>query len=396
MVFGKSPAFPTVFLCWYAIGSETAAMSKGSISHLIRRLRGGAAILLVARKILLAQAKSFLTRLLNKSPNLKGSFSEIDLRLFQGIVVLRGLYLVRSSEGRRVVEASCREVSIQVQWRELLQGTLVGRAHLSAPHIEIFSDHERHQDGNPQADALLDLCRETQRFMPFHLRSLEVSKGCIEYLSPFTSPPFKLGLDRVSLSATNLTNVGSATSAHVFVEGQTTGKGRFWMRLTLPSPSDTLTFDLQAGLNQINLVELNDVLRAWAKFDLKRGVCSSYAEFSVDHGRYQGFIQPHFQDLDVFAWKKEQSKSLFQICRQAAIAFLTGVFKNQSRDELALNIPISGTFTDANVDTWAAVGSLLKNAFVRSLFPRSEDDNSTRETKRRSRPHFWRRTQSRC
>jgi hypothetical protein len=230
--------------------------------------------------------------------------------------------------------------------------------------------------------------------MPFLLRSLEVSEGCIEYLSQFTSPPFKLTLDKIFLSATNLSNIVSITHAHVFVEGRITGNGRFWLQLTLPSPSDALTFDLQAGLNRVNLVDLNDVLRAYAKFDLKRGNCSIYAEFNVEQGRYQGFVQPHFQDLDVFAWQKDHGKGFLQICRQAAIAFLATLFKNRPRDELALNIPVSGTFDDPDVDTWSAVGSLLRNMFVRSLLPHSEENGNGKETKRWAGFRFWRREPS--
>jgi len=350
-------------------------------------------MLLFARRTLLACAKSFLTRKLNESPNFEGSFEEIDFRLFQGRAALRGVRIAALSQGRRVVKVYCREVSIHLQWRELLHGTLGGRGRIHKQNVEIFADRESDRDGKSQTDALLALCRQTQRFMPFLLRSLEVSDGCIEYLSQFTSPPFKLTLDKILLSATNLSNIASITPAHVFVEGRMTGNGRFWMQLTLPSPSDALTFDLQAGLNRVNLVDLNDVLRAYAKFDLKRGNCSIYAEFNVEQGRYQGFVQPHFQDLDIFAWQKDHGKGFLQICRQAAIAFLAMLFKNRPRDELALKIPISGTFDDPDVDTWSAVGSLLRNMFVRSLLPHSEDIGNGEKTKQSARFRFWSRNQ---
>ena len=372
------------------------AIRKGSISRLIRGLHGSAAVLLFIRKTLLAFAKNLLNRKLNESPNVEGSFEELDFNIFQGRATLRRVHVRTLSKGRRVVEAYCREVSVDIQWRELLHGTLVGRVQLREPHVEIFADGESDRDGRFQSDALLALCRQTRRFMPFRLRSLEVIKGRIEYLSRSTSPAFKLALDRISLVATNLTNIASGRTAHVFVEGRTTGNGRFWMRLKLPSPSEALTFDLQAGLNHVNLVDLNDVLRAYARFDLKRGNCSIYAEFNVEQGQYQGFVQPHFRDLDVFAWQKDHGKGFLQICRQALIAFLAALFKNQPRDELALKIPISGAFDDPDVDTWSAVGSLLNNMFVHSLFPRSEDGGPGKETKLSGLFRFWRREPSPC
>jgi len=371
-----------------------------TIVKLIRGLRSGAAALVFGQKILQAWARNYLTRKLNESPDLEAAIGNLELRLLQSLAVVRDVRLTKLSGGRRMVEARCREISIHIQWRELLRGTLMGSAHLREPHIEIFADRARNskdQAKEPQIDALLALCRETQRFMPFHLQSLEITEGGIDYVSQFTSPPFKLTLDRVSLSATHLTNIPAAeTMAHVSVEGRTTGQGRFWLQLTLPSLADALTFDLQAGLNHVNLVDLNDLLRAYAKFDLKRGICSIYSEFAVEDGRYQGYIQPRFQNLDVFAWEKEHGKSFLQVCRHAVIAFLAGAFKNKPRDELALNVPISGTFDDADVDVWSAVGSLLRNAFIRALLPVPQKNASEKETRPRPRFRFWQRKHAPC
>ena len=367
-------------------------MRKGTFLELIRRLRGGVAMFVFARRILQTWVKNYLTRRLNESRNLEASLGEVELYFLQGQAVVRQIRLTKMSEGRRVVEAHSREISIHIQWRKLLHGTLVGHAILLEPHVEIVADRESDPDGKSLSDVLLAICRESQRLMPFHLRSLEAIDGRIEYVSKFTSPPFKLTLDSVSLSATNLTNIAApafVTNAHVLLEGRTAGNGQFWVRLTLPSSADALTFDLEAGLNRVNLVELNDVLRAYAKFDLKRGICSIYSEFKVEGGRYEGYIQPRFQDLDIFAWQKEHGKSFLQICRQAAIAIVARILKNQGRDELALNIPISGAFDEPDVDTWSAVGSLLRNAFDLSLLPHSPQNGSRRETKWWSHLNPW-------
>jgi hypothetical protein len=359
---------------------------KGTVSRVIEGLHSSADVILVIRSALLALGKNFLIRKFNKSPNFEGSFGTLDVNLLQGALVLRGLNFAKLSEGRRVLEGSCDEVSSSIQWRELLRGTLVGCIHINRPRLEILADRESDGNGKPPAEALLDLCREMQGFLRFHLESLEVSKGRVEYISQFTSPPFKLALDGISLLATNLTNIAVPrrdAAARILMKGQTTGKGRFWMRLTMPSLSDALTFELQAGVDRVDLVDLNDLLRAYAKFDVRRGLCSINAEFKVQQGFYNGFVQPHFKNLDVFAWQKEHGKSFYQLCRQAAIALFASLFKNQPRDELSLKIPISGTFSDADVDTWAAVGSLLKNMFVRSWFTRFQSKDS------QTQPHRW-------
>ena len=319
--------------------------------------------------------KNLLIRKLNSSPNLKGGFAALELHWLQGLAVLRKVYLTRLADDQPVVELYYEEIRLHVEWRPLLHGAVVGRMELREPRLQIVASQARSNPNRSPGDALLALCRETRHFMPFHLRSVEVHDGRVEYLSQNTSPPFTLNLERVTVHASNLTNiteVAAEDSAQVVVTSRTTGEGQLWLHLTIPSMSDGLTFQLHTELKEINLVALNDLLRALAKFDLRRGRCSMTAEFNVERGHYQGVVQPHFHDLDVFAWQKEHGKGLLQILRQVVIAFLAVVFKNQARDELAMKIPISGTFAGRDVDTWAAVGSLLRNAFTQSLLPEPE------------------------
>ena len=47
--------------------------------------------------------------------------------------------------------------------------------------------------------------------------------------------------------------------------------------------------------------------------------------------------------------------------------------KNQNKDSLATRIPISGSYNNSKVGTWAAVATLIRNAFVRALVPKVDE-----------------------
>jgi len=299
-----------------ASAQEGVLMRGPSVLPFLRKLRRGAVLITFVRRAALVWLKRFLIHKLNESPGREGTCSEIELHFLEGLLVLRGIQFARLSGGQRVVEIRCPEVSINVDWRNLLHGTFVGRVELREPHLEINADHEGERSGKSPNDALLALCRETQRFMPFRLRSVEVLNGRIDYLRRSPAPPFKLTMEQISLFASNLTNIRGSTAAEtaqVYVTGKTTGDGEFRLQFTLPSLSDALTFKLRVEVKKVNLVALNDVLRAYAKFDVHRGICSILAEFTVEQGRYRGIVQPHFRNLNVFAWEKEHGKSFFQI-----------------------------------------------------------------------------------
>jgi hypothetical protein len=366
-------------------------MRANKFARIYRTLQGGSSALAFARRALEAWAQHYIARKLNNVPNLEARFGAIEFALLRGQVIVRKVYVAKLSERQKLVEARIEEVCIHVQWRELLHGVLGGRVTVHEPRVQIRSTPQGKGDEKAKKEktqVLLEVIREIQGLTPFRLDSLKVMQGRVEYFSGETTPPFKLMLDQFSLSASNLTNIpnGKRTSvAHVSLEGRTTGNGQFWLRLVIPSLTESLSFDLQAGLQRVNLVDLNDLLRAYAKFDVRRGVCSVYSEFTVENGHYRGRVEPQFQDLDVFAWQKEHNKSFLQICRQALIALFANLFKNRRRDELALNIGITGTFEDADVDVWAAVGSLLANAFRRSFLPRPPEAES------HSIRHRWKR-----
>jgi hypothetical protein len=370
--------------------------AKATICKNLSEGAARAAMMLFARRTLLAWAQKYLAKKLNETPDLEGRVGDLELALFRGGSFCGGFTWRNIPRAERSLKHAAKRISIQIQWRELFRRTLVGRVTCREPYIQIRStdrtdstdSDENKSRKKAEPDAILNVLRQMQRVMPFRLHLLEATDGRVEYLSQHTSPPFQLVLDRVSLSAVNLTNIPAtedSTAARISVEGTTTGRGHFWMRLFVPSLVDSVTFDLQAAIEGVNLVNLNDVLRAFAKFDVKRGTCSVYSEFKVENGHYRGHVKPQFRDLDVFAWQKEHSKGLLQICRQALIALVANVFKNRPRDELSLDIGITGTFEDADVDVWSAVGSLLANAFHRSFITRAEEPKSD------ASPTGWRR-----
>jgi hypothetical protein len=57
---------------------------------------------------------------------------------------------------------------------------------------------------------------------------------------------------------------------------------------------------------------------------------------------------------------------------EAIVGVLREGLKNHPHDQLAAQIPVSGSFSDVHADLWSAAGSLLKNAFVRALLPKIE------------------------
>jgi hypothetical protein len=141
------------------------------------------------------------------------------------------------------------------------------------------------------------------------------------------------------------------------------------------------TFEVTAQLTNVNLVDLNDFLKAYGKFDVARGNFALYTSFAAAEGKYDGYAKVFFEDLDVFAWEKERKKNILQIFWQAIGGTIGAVFRNQPKDQLATKIPFSGSYTNNQIDGWTAVGTLLRNAFISALVPKLDQTITVEEVK---------------
>ncbi|HEX3988611.1 MAG TPA: hypothetical protein VHZ30_04210, partial [Verrucomicrobiae bacterium] len=155
------------------------------------------------------------------------------------------------------------------------------------------------------------------------------------------------------------------------------------------------TFELNASLTNVDLTALNNFLEAYGKFDVARGDFEMYTSFASADGKYDGFVKVLFKHLDVFSWEKDHKKNILKLFWQAIVGLVSEGLKNQSHDQLATQVPISGTYQGSHVGVIPAVGNLLKNAFIRALLPnigqpvtieQAQEKNSTTPTDSKTPP----------
>jgi hypothetical protein len=115
-------------------------------------------------------------------------------------------------------------------------------------------------------------------------------------------------------------------------------------------------------------VQLNDFLRAYGNFDVKKGNFGLYTEFAAKEGTFGGYVKPIVKDLDVVQWNKEEG-DLGQILWESIVGAAAEALQNQRTETLGTKIPITGRFKDPETNTWRAVSYVLRNAFVQALKP---------------------------
>ena len=158
---------------------------------------------------------------------------------------------------------------------------------------------------------------------------------------------------------------GSATLRGRFMES-----GNASIDATFASGTKQPEFDMDVRLERVQLVELNDLLRATGGFDVAAGTFSFYSELAVKNGRVQGYVKPFFEGLDVYDRKQDKGKPIGQ----------AGLRGGGRRRGLRAREPPVGPGGDPGRPVGPDRGSqmrvrgrsssgLLRNAFWRSLMP---------------------------
>jgi hypothetical protein len=128
-------------------------------------------------------------------------------------------------------------------------------------------------------------------------------------------------------------------------------------------------FDMSAKLTNLNLVNINNILRAYAKFDVQKGKFSVYTEIAAKNNRITGYVEPFIKNLDIIDPIKEKKKPFKQRFFESMLELGTLILRNPENDQLATRIIIEGKLNKPNISVYQIMGDALANAFEQALIP---------------------------
>jgi hypothetical protein len=336
-------------------------------------LAGLALLLVVIRLLLPGAVRIYVNRQLNRSHDYRGQIGGVTIHLWRGAYQVHDIHLFKNGGDIPVPFFSVRVLDLSLEWSELFHGALVSKIAMQDPSLNFISGptREQSQSGNEN-----DWGKTLASLVPFNINQLAITNGQIHFQNLYSRPPVDLYLNDLSVLATNFTNsrhVSGELPAGVTARAQALGGGGLDLVMHVNPLAELPEYELTGQLTNVDLVALNDFLRAYGKFDVARGDFALFTSFAAKGGSYDGYCKVFFRDLKIFSWEKDQKKDALEIFWQAIVGTLATAFKNQPHDQLATRIPISGTFDKTDVHIWATVATLLRNAFIKSLVPKIDE-----------------------
>jgi hypothetical protein len=331
------------------------------------------AVLLIIVRILLPYiVLKYVNKTLNELKEYQGHVENIDIALIRGAYIIKDIRLDKKDSLTNKVDSipffRSAKIDLSVQWAAIFKGSIVGEIYVNDPVLNFVKGKHKNEDVKADTSDFRDVIK---KLMPLTVNHFEITNGQIHYIDKYSSPRVDVAIKNLQVKADNLSNVNDSTTllpARLIADG-TVYKGKFNLDVKFNAFEKQPTFDLNAGLKNIDMVSLNDFFKAYANFRVETGNMGLYTEFAAKEGKFKGYVKPIIKD---FKTKKEGD--LGEIAWENIVQGISKIFENWKKEQVATKVPIEGKFENPETDLWTAINYVLRNAFVYALKPSIDKD----------------------
>jgi hypothetical protein len=349
-----------------------------------------ALLLLAARAWAPIAVQRYVNRVLDRAQGYHGTIGDVDLALWRGAYQIEDVDILKS--GGRVPVPLLRAplVDLSVEWRALFEGSVVGEVWLEGAELNFVSGPPSQRQSGVETD-WRDVVRD---LFPVKINRITVRNGSIHWRSFASDPPFDVFLRDVELVARNLTNSADLPEKRVAsleLTATPMDAGRVEATVSIDPYAELPTFDLDGRVSGVALEHFNRLFRAYAGIDVERGRLRLFTELESDEGRFQGYVKPFFEDVDVLAIDELDEQGFFASLWESIVGTAAEALEDQEEDRVATRIPISGRVDSPDIGFFRTIANVLRNAFLDAFVPAlehsvGEDGSEAPPAWRRLRP----------
>ena len=313
----------------------------------------------------------------------RGEVGDVDIAIFRGAYRLSDVTIRKVQENEQVPFFHVPEVNISMQWRPLIRKQILAvKVQLIDPEIN-FVDAE--QEEAQQFGTQVNWRDALQETLQVDIDEFHVQNGTAIFRNFSSEPPVNIRAEDINLTAYNLTNARNPEGAR---DATLQGTATFLQHapLEVEAAFDPLlrmeSFDFRLRVTDVDLTRLNDFAEAYGKFDFSSGQGDLVVEVEAVDSQLSGYIKPLLHNVEVFSYEQDvqnEEKGFFQGLWEAVVHGGQEVLENQSEDQLATQIEVSGSLDNPDISPLQAFFSILRNAFVEAFTAQFGYESGTEE-----------------
>jgi hypothetical protein len=230
-------------------------------------------------------------------------------------------------------------------------------------------DYTHTQATTPVERTVKEAAENPQPNVPVRIDRLRLADSRLGLISWAKGQRFRVYLSNADLDVTNLSSGFRRGPAKAKLTGSFMGSGSVSGYASFRDDRKGPDFDLKVEVVNASLPSINDLLRAYGKFDVAKGTFSVYSEMHVRNRRVTGYVKPLFKDIDVYSSKQDKKKPVLKKIYEKIVGGLSHLLENKPHEQVATVADVSGTLDDPDTSAWQIFVKLVSNAFVKAILP---------------------------
>jgi hypothetical protein len=259
----------------------------------------------------------------------------------------------------------------QVEYAQETKTVMLTRAAVDGIHVDyVHTAPTAGAERETRAKAA-DAAKQTSNAPDLLVRisELKLTRSTVGFVNKAASPSYRVFLADTDGTLTNLSNQQSEGTAVAKLKGAFMGSGTATAQATFRADKSGPSFDIGVRVEEVDVTTLNDLFRAYGRFDTSSGRFFFYSELDAKDGVVTGYVKPLFKDLKVYDKRQDQSKPMARKMYERLVGGVAKLLKNRPRDEVATKAEVLGRIDNPKVGTVAAVVRLVQNAFFKAILP---------------------------
>lgn len=344
-------------------------LTKKERKNLVLQIGIAIIVIIIALRIILPfWVLDFVNKRLATIKGYYGHVDDIDIELYRGAYQVKNIYINKldTATQKQTPFFSSPVVDISIEWRSLFKGRIVSEMDFYSPALRFTEDKAEPKQLEKDTN---DFRRILKTFTPYKVNRFEVFDGKIQFVDHTVKPVVDIELDNAHILARNLSNVEDTTLLPATVKANADVYGGtldFNMRIN--ALAEHPTYDMNAEIKGAHLVRLNDFFKAYADFDVNKGIFGMYMELAAKDRKFIGYVKPVITDLDVVG-PEDRKDSVLRKIWEGLVGFASDILTNPKTEKIATKIPIVGEYGERKVGVWYAILAGLRNGFIQAIYP---------------------------
>jgi hypothetical protein len=297
-------------------------------------------------------------------------------------------------EGQKIFPfLTSEQIFVGLSWPDLLKRTVVAQVVIERPVLNLVAEKETASvdaQEKTQTKKKVAIGGETKsekkhevhtwhevfkNLVPLNISRLHARNGSLHFRDITANPKVDIYLDKLHAVGENLTNSSKLSKSlygQINIVARAMKSGDLEVKILINPSADPLEAKVSIKLVNPALTNLNDLFKAYGKFDIKEGTFDLFSEIAVADNNIKGYVKPLIQKLEVSDFKQDLKKGLGHAIWEKVIGAVGFLLKNHGKDQQGIEVPFEGRLDKPGVKVWDSIVSVFQNIFIQAL-PRDVD-----------------------